>query len=87
MLVQVPAMRKSALLDSRGKPGNLGQTTVAISTRYVISSAGLLICIERKTTVLILHRVVMSIKQHIWRLKRYLHIEIVLLSDGMDGFA
>ena len=29
----------------------------------------------------------MSIKQHIWRLKRYLHIEIVLLSDGMDGFA
>ena len=77
-------MRKSALLDSRGKLGNLGQTTVAIST---ISGAGLLICIVRKTTVLILHRVVMSIKQHIWRLKRYLHIKIVLLSDGMDGFA
>ena len=84
---QVPAMQKSALSDSRGKPGNLGQTTVPISTRYVISGAGLLIWIVRKTIVLILHRVVMSIKQYIWRLKRYLHTKFFLLSDGMDGFA
>ena len=80
-------MQKSALSDSRGKPGNLGQTAVPISTRYVISGAGLLIWIVRKTIVLILHRVVMSIKQYIWRLKRYLHTKFFLLSDGMDGFA
>ena len=87
MLVEVPATWKSALLDSRGESGNLGQSTVSISTRYVISGAGLLICIVRKTIILILHRVVMSIKQYICRLKRYLHIKIVLLSDGIDGFA